>query len=247
MARTEQSRQKKLAKKRSKEISKRKKIQAEKNALKSLSGQIAAAARGEFHRCFLYERLLRPENQNIGSVFVSRFIPNGKIVVASFLIDPICLGVKDTFARLITPHQYSQFFDDLRERYSIVSCTPAMAKKFVNDSIDWAGQFGFSPHRDFAQVSGIWPDVDPSECKQEFEFGVDGKPSYVQGPYDSTEFVARVIEKLETHVSSGDYQITASLEQFFELTDFNEDDMPSLLEGKAIKLGDGSRLLCIDN
>ncbi|QDS91774.1 hypothetical protein FF011L_05090 [Roseimaritima multifibrata] len=203
MAKSEQSRQKKLAKKRSKEIAKRKQLAAEKNALNSIGGQIAAASRGKFHQCYIYETLLEKDGTGIGAVIAGRLLPDGNILFACFLVDQFCLGVKDAFARAVTPRQFSDHISGLSERSDLRRCDPAFAKKYVVDSVLWAEQFGLVPHQDYTTVSKIWADVDQTQCDREFSFGKDGEPCFIPGPNDSPDMIRRTMEALATNLGDG--------------------------------------------
>ena len=57
MANTEQRRQKKLAKKRSKETAKRKELARLRNVMQSMAGQISAAAGGAIRDCLVSDHL----------------------------------------------------------------------------------------------------------------------------------------------------------------------------------------------
>lgn len=214
MAKTEQSRQKKLAKKRSKEIAKRKRLMAEKNALKSVAGQIAASMRLPIDRCYAYASLMDEAEDDgaIGAVLVTRPIPDGRLVFACFLVDKACLGVKDAFARLVTPAQFSDHLDRLRSSSKLIKCDPIVAKKLVTDAVQWAAQFGLDPLGDYERTSRIWHDVDESQCEQTFRFGRNGKPCYIQGPHDSPQFIRRVMESLSQHAGEGNYHFTHQID-----------------------------------
>jgi hypothetical protein len=51
--------------------------------------------------------------------------------------------------------------------------------------MDEAEKIGFAPHRMTATMLPIFFDVDVTECTETFEFGRDGKPTYIAGPYES--------------------------------------------------------------
>ncbi|MCS7466261.1 hypothetical protein NZK35_06170 [Stieleria sp. ICT_E10.1] len=213
MAKTEQSRQKKLAKKRSKEIAKRKRLAAEKNAMSSVAGQIAIAARSKISQCYVSGSILdnnlseQDLDAGIGGVLVTRPIPDGRLVFACFLVDMYCMGVKDSFANLVTPSQFSDHLRRLRSAGDVAKCDPVVGKKLVTDSVEWAKQFGLAPHRDYERISGIWHDVDESQCTRTFQFGRDGRPCFIQGPNDSPEFARRVMDTIAGHLVEGDEKV----------------------------------------
>ncbi|WP_182867749.1 hypothetical protein [Stieleria mannarensis] len=225
MSKTEQSRQKKLAKKRKKEIAKRKQLAAEKNAMKSIVGQISAAQRAPIMGCYVANGLLDNERSDeIGGVLVGRPLPDGRVVFVCFLVDKACLGVKDAFARLVTPQQFSEQVRGFSSRDPMTKCEPSLAKKLVSESVRWAGQFGLTPMGDYQRVSRIWQDVDETACEQEFRFGRDGVPCYIQGPNDSPEFVHRVMNTIGQHLGDGQVPFLMTDDDVEAMEDWDDED-----------------------
>ena len=97
MSAKEQRRQKKLAKKRSKEIAQKKAVAREKNFLQSFAGQVQAASNGPIERCMIGESLL-DASERFGSVLISRKMPDGRVMFVRYLIDGMCMGIKDADA-----------------------------------------------------------------------------------------------------------------------------------------------------
>jgi len=211
MASTEQKRQKKLAKKRSKQIAKQKQIAAEKNALKSVPGQIASASKSDALTCYIHGD---SDSGGMYSVIVTRPLPNGHLFSAFFLVDGDCLGIKDCFGRLASPAEMAKRLDHLRRESRLSKCEPAFAKKLVVDAAQWASQHGFTPCGDYDRVREIWRDVDETRCEERFAFGgEDGKPVYVQGPNDSDEFVEYVLRTLKSHAGQGNFDFILAMQQ----------------------------------
>jgi hypothetical protein len=77
----------------------------------------------------------------------------------------------------------------------MVSCPVNLAHRIIYGGIEFAARFGFEPHRDFDQSQWILEDIDDLEpCEEEVEFGRDGKPFYVQGPYDDPVSISAQFE-----------------------------------------------------
>ncbi len=135
-------------------------------------------------------------------VFVAR-IDRQKLVVCSYLVDYWCLGVKDALApkkmdRLeyeatikFTSHNFSEDFEEI---------TLAQAQSIVFGAVDYASGLGFDPHPDFTQAK---PHLGPRlDHLTKIEFGRDGKPHYINGPYDQPD---RIIATLNQSVGKGNY------------------------------------------
>jgi hypothetical protein len=68
-------------------------------------------------------------------------------------------------------------------------CDVDLAHEIIYGSIDYARQYGFEPHRDYAQASLV---LDPPEMhprKKRVTFGKDGKPLFISGPNDNASFI----------------------------------------------------------
>ena len=109
----EQRRQKKLAKKRSKEVSEKKARARQKNSLQSVAGQMKAASTGEIDRCFISSTLLNPELR-LGTVMISRRMSDGRLGCARILVDGMCLGVKNAHGLILYPAQMTEMLDNYR-------------------------------------------------------------------------------------------------------------------------------------
>jgi hypothetical protein len=72
-----------------------------------------------------------------------------------------------------------------------VEISPDLAHEIIYGGIEYAKQFGFRPHRDFDLSQFILdpPDAHPRTGKA--EFGKDGKPFYISGPYDDVDAILR--------------------------------------------------------
>ncbi|MCO8124630.1 hypothetical protein NHH03_23025 [Stieleria sp. TO1_6] len=210
MAKSEQQRQKKLARKKSKELAKRKQLAAEKNAMCSLSGQIASALQHPIDKCYVHGNLFESNTgSGIGTILLSRRIKDGRVVFACFLVDRDGLGVKDAFVRLINLSEFSEHIQRLSRDSVVQPCDPARAKKLVTAAVDWAAGFGLEPMGDYHRAEAIWSDVDETQCKESFEFGDNGKPVLIPGPHDSPEFLQSVMAKIAQH--RGDQQTERQL------------------------------------
>ncbi len=223
MSTKEQRRQKKLSKKRSKDVLKRKEQARERNSLQSLAGQIKAASVGSFEHCLISDDVFEPDRK-LGTVWVSRRMPDRRLACVRFLIDGMCLGVKDVDAFTAFPADVNEMLENAQRVESFRSAKPERALKLVKSAVEYAEQFDLHPPADYKKVIPIWSGVDADECTDEFRFGgAGGKPHYINGPNDSPFFQTRVIETLERTAGKGNYNFTflGSATSF----DGNEDDI----------------------
>ncbi len=131
------------------------------------------------------------------SILIARERLNGKLIVGAYLIDTYCLGLKNTFFRygLLPPE-----FEELEQMYFSgsgqvgIDCDPMLAQNIIYGGIEYAEDLGFEPDKDFHITQYLLDDVEEIEFI-DVEFGKDGKPFLITGPYDDLEVIRRKLEK----------------------------------------------------
>lgn len=184
--------QKRLAKQKAKRTEKRKQLarQTSSNPMIALRDGHAWAVVGAWEPDSLWE-------VGIGNLIIARRMPNGRIACAVFLVDAYCLGVKDAFWRIGSGSEFETLFDQWNERSPVHRVAPERLSKVVHCAADYAQSLGFAPHRDFRAARLLLEGIDPSLCHDQLEFGRNGKPLYVAGPYDSPEKSRAIASQLQ--------------------------------------------------
>ena len=181
-----------LAARRAAKANRRKAIVAQKRKAEAMAatpaGQVASAAALPIRHCLLSENLFEV---GIGTLTLARGSAVGPVVVAAFMLDTFCRGVKDVMIREMGGEQLEAYVDLLDDVTPMVPVDPAYARKLLRDLTQWAGSLGFRPPREFAVVERLFGDADPMSCDTTFAFGVGGKPLYVSGPTDSSSVIDR--------------------------------------------------------
>ncbi len=190
MAINPQKKQKQLAKKKAK-----RKIAAKKmvNTIGNFLSSHSTIATAPIYKCFVNSQLFVG---GIGTVLISRKMPNGKIAAGFFMLDVFCLGVKNAFFRELLPFEYQEFYSDITQNEEPQLTSPAYARKLVEDCVNYAKSIGMEAHPDYKKAKKIFGDINTEECSEQFVFGKDGKPFYFSGPYDTPEKSRKTINKL---------------------------------------------------
>lgn len=136
-------------------------------------------------------------DEGIGYLVLAREDPEGQTVFASYLVDVLCLGVKDCFWDAGTREEFRQMIERMEEVQRLSSIKPGCLAKIVQGAVDFAQSFGFPPHPDFRHTSMLLAGIDPSECRDHYEFGRDGRPYYIQGPNESVGRAMAIIERVQ--------------------------------------------------
>jgi hypothetical protein len=162
-------------------------------------------------------------------IVIARRQPNSNIVFGNYLVDHYCLGLKNTYCNAdVSPGEFRnstlpRIFDNAGQPLEI---SPALAHEIIYGAIEYADRYGFKPHRDFRDSRYVLdlPEEHPRSGK--VEFGKDGKPLYVSGPYDNAD---RIMQQLARTAGEGNFNYLMPMggdEEVFLDNDFliEEDD-----------------------
>ena len=220
MAKNEQQRQRKLAKKKAKEREDRKAMIQRQQHLSSMAGQMAEAAKGEIDGCYIASAC--HNGTGIGSVLIIRRSPSGQRTFAMFLVDAFCLGVKDALGKACSATQMADILDDLRLRDPIEAVDPGVARGYVEAAIEFAQAIGFAPHSDYRKVAPIWGDIEAIDVPEKYAFGRNGKPAYIPGPYDDHARQMLIINTLTKKIGVKNFDFVVSSGSLEDLDNFPE-------------------------
>jgi len=151
-----------------------------------------------------------PMEDGLVTVTVTRQAGYNRLVVCAYLVDVWCLGVKDAFRpRRLNQSDYNtqmaqiySFFPD--PTYHAISLEQAQAVVF--SALEYAEQLGFKPHQDFESARshlGEWDGQLRIEC------GRNGKPFYIDGPYDDSQ---QVMNTLMQTVGEGNFDFIVGID-----------------------------------
>ena len=138
----------------------------------------------------------------IGYLIIARQESAEGLIFAVFLVDVRCLGVKDAFWRTGTPGELKELLRKIEGIQTMRPISPEALVKIITGAVAFARSFGFSPHPDHHHAALLLAGIDPATCPQEFIYGRDGKPFYVQGPHESfaqAEAITRRIQEARGH------------------------------------------------
>lgn len=207
MAVDPRKRQKKLEKQKAKQ-KERKKVLA-KQKLPSAGTMLQRSGSAPISHCVAGRELW---TQGMGSVLIGRQLPNGQVAFAMFLVDMYCLGVKDVILNVMGRLRFqSEILDPLHGSQTVETISPACARKLVEGAVAYAQSLGLPPHEDYRQAKYIFGDIDGALCPEEFTYGKDGKPMFIEGPSDSPGRVRRILYTLSQHMppDAFDYVVAA--------------------------------------
>jgi SEC-C motif len=130
------------------------------------------------------------QDSGLATIVIVRQLPNQKYILGTYLLDTLCLGLKNTFCNANLP--YSSIQRILSEvPMEMTNIEYEDARSMIFGGIEYAGKLGFEPNRDWEDSRFIVESERPFNKK--FEFGLNGKPVYIHGPNDNP---AEVMAKL---------------------------------------------------
>ncbi|MBE9044910.1 DNA-binding response regulator [Pleurocapsales cyanobacterium LEGE 10410] len=190
------------------------KTSAEKTAItRAETGELAPIAQCLVNtRCaelLLEEQTLDDSGMGgLGIVLVARTTGSKRFVVCTYMVDYWCLGLKDTMGeKKLNDIKYQQFLNMVYRGFpdGYQEITLEQAQAIVYGAIDYANNLGFKPHRDFQKTKnhlGTW------SGQPKLTFGRQGKPCFVQGPYDNG---TQIMQTLRQNVGEGNFNYLMGL------------------------------------
>jgi tetratricopeptide (TPR) repeat protein len=173
------------------------------------------------------------EDSGICNVIIARKHKSGNLTVGVYLVDLYCLGVKDAHYEFnIDPEDYDYVKlhnGDLEE------CEYVLAHNVIYGALEFADEYGFKPHKDFAVAQYILEEDNEDVPLMEIEFGLEGMPCFLMGPYDDAAKIKSITATLNRTAGPGNFTImdpddTVDNEDFDFDDDFDPDDLMDELE-----------------
>lgn len=152
------------------------------------------------------ECLINPnwKESGLARILLSRKLPSDNFVLGVYLVDILCLGVKNTFCNAdVSQADYDRLKAGAYQDDLPVFCHPQLANRIIDGSIEFAKKLGFEPQKDFALSRFVLSEPTEAMTGFDVEFGKDGKPLYIVGPDDDVEMIIR---KLAKKVGEGNFR-----------------------------------------
>jgi len=170
------------------------------------------------------------EDTQLVQLSVARSHVNGNITACFYLVDLMCLGVKDTdFMFNVPVHTYREHMEKINNGLPSVDIVYELAHNIVFAGLEFADDYGFKPHKDFTSVTQFMLEEETDDIELiEIECGVNGEPTYMRGPFDDDLKVKKIIAQLEKTAGQGNYSFIDEDEDYdgdYEDASVEIDDM----------------------
>ena len=141
----------------------------------------------------------------MNTLIVARQHGTGNITFGLYLVDTYCLGLKDTSVRFSAPRfEYEETLNQtiLIHEADKEQIDYVLAHNIIYGAIAYAEDLGMKPHKDWATSQFVLEEDTEDIPLVDVTFGKDGKPFYINGPFDKVD---SVIAKLDKSVGKGNY------------------------------------------
>ena len=98
-----------------------------------------------------------------------------------------------------TPGDFKELVRKMETTQTMIPIAPACLVKIIEGAVDYAQSFGFPPHSDYRHTAMLLEGIDATDCANEFTFGRDGKPFYIQGPNESPLVARAIMQRIQEY------------------------------------------------
>jgi hypothetical protein len=150
-----------------------------------------------------------PGQSGLVAVLVAREHRYGRVSVCGYLVDTWCLGAKDTLGpRVMNLSELPGFVKTYFGAFEgdALAAPIELAQHLVLGAVAYARSLGFQPEEGFAATAGHLGSLDGPSA---ITFGKEGKPYYIEGPYDNS---VRNMRTLERSVGKDNFTFMVSLD-----------------------------------
>jgi hypothetical protein len=176
------------------------------------------------------------QEEGICSITVARKHATGNMTFGIYLVDTFCLGLKNSNPVFNKPdYEYVDIIDRVYGQHGgKEAISYSLAHNIIYGAVAYAEDLGFKPEKDWSLSQMILEEDTEDVEFIEVEFGKDGKPFFINGPYDN---VHKVMATLNKSVGEGNYDTMVQiqdpaefgltlddLEMVDEYDDFDDDD-----------------------
>ena len=172
------------------------------------------------------------EEAGMANVIVTRKHVNGNVTAGIYLIDLLCLGVKDTMFKFNESEEsLMDSLPDLKEYLTEVEYP--LAHNIIYAGHDFALEYDINPHPDFKTTRFILEEDNDDIPIIDIAVGdEDGLPSLILQPGQSFKY-RHILDKLEKKLGKGNFNFYEEEEEDFDEEDELEDEddqFPSRIE-----------------
>lgn len=174
----------------------------------------------EIGKCYITDDI---EECGEGHIVVTRKHTGGRISAAFFLVDTLCLGLKDSFYKLRL--EEAELEEILDNGMTFKECSYDEAHNWIYGAISWAEEVGIEPHKSFAITQYMLEEDTDDIPLIDFEFGEDGL-HYLMA--NDNQEASRYLPLLDKNLGEGNYMFSVKTDA--DMFDFSPERMEERLK-----------------
>ena len=159
----------------------------------------------------VYECYINSDWQKMKSVeiVISRIHANGNLTAGAYMVDLLCLGVKDTLYLFNAPkEEYEDMLETLSENLDMIKTDYVLVHNIIFAANEFAAELGFKPHKDFTSITQYLLEEDTDDIELiEIECGHKGRPLFVKTENTPEAQASRIIKQLEKSAGAGNFDV----------------------------------------
>ena len=143
-------------------------------------------------------------DQGFTMCLIIRKQPSGKFAFGSFLVDRLCLGIKDSMSNCnFTSEQIDELIEQMASNAPVEEVAPTYFHNLIYGALDYAAELGLSAPKDFYLAEYLLDENLVDDEIDEIEMGWKGRPFYVEGPHDNKQ---KILSTLNQSVGADGYE-----------------------------------------
>ncbi len=184
-----------------------------KKPLQSPENYIRTKARSlPIYKCYINSDW---EKSSLANIFVLRKHSNQNITCGVYLVDMMCLGIKDSFYYF--NYDENKFLQELLKGFSnFVSADYNLVHNIIFGALAFADDYGFAPAKEWKVSQYILEEDDDHIPIIDLEFGDNGVPVYYVGPNDDENKIKLITNTLKRTAGEGNYLVMSDDDDVYD-------------------------------
>ena len=184
------------------------------------------------------------KTEGLAQIIVSRRHSNGNLTNGIYMVDLLCLGLRDSFCSFNMPEsELQELIGNITGEFKMIEVDYILVHNIIFSAIAYADDLGFKPHKEFNTLSKYILEEDDEAVELiEIECGMDGKPAFIRTDSFTDAQAASIINQLKKSVGEGNYTFIVEGSEYEEDEELEEDEFDDETWTETLN----SRLLEID-
>lgn len=156
------------------------------------------------------------QTAGMAAVIVIRKHNNGNLTWASYLVDLLCLGIKNTnYEFNMLPIDFADFLESNPHDTKLIDIDYVLAHNIIYAGHDFAMEYGINPHPDFTNITRFLLEED-NETIETMDIPVGDERGLPHLMVSRPGEYAEALHKLKQNAGEGNYYYTINNDASFE-------------------------------